>query len=565
MNEYERLLAEAQAAIDAGDAEKAEELTKKARHLKILADAQASVKAMQDEAEEKARQAEEARAAKEAEELEDKIKSLAEEAVKKAATPARPDYSESEPGAEPPPAPGVPEKLARIAVLSRYDGMSDLDLALNYHIKSRRYKAGVGGHPDEKQFRALMVRAKKFMNADDKVPYIDRYGEVKSMTVPAFDPKTIVPWANVGDEDSMDVPGLGAVKSNGGVTSDGIKQILDIAVKSDELVYSTQSGYGDQWVPTLMNAALWRTIRLQARVLATLPQFDMPSNPFDYPKESTDPTIYGVAETTDEAQLVIGASMPIGDSKIGTAKTTFTAGKIGAITFWSEEMNEDSVIAVEPQFRDQYGEAMAHGIDAVLLHGDETTNSQNISFWGTTLGATSKYLQVDGLRHEAIITTSTDKRDAGALTVDDVAATRVLMGTAGLYGADPSQLVMYCDTATGYKFEMLSEVLTLDKFGPNATILNGMLGKIMGIPIIRSQDYGLTDASGYINDTAGDNTKGQFITVNRMGVKVGWRRRPRIIVGQVPFSDAWYILSLARFDVGFFGAGMVGMSYDITV
>jgi hypothetical protein len=50
-----------------------------------------------------------------------------------------------------------------------------------------------------------------------------------------------------------------------------------------------------------------------------------------------------------------------------------------------------------------------------------------------------------------------------------------------------------------------------------------------------------------------------------MGVKVGWRRRPRIIIGQVPFSDGWYILALARLDIGFFDAGMVGVSWGITV
>jgi len=317
-----------------------------------------------------------------------------------------------------------------------------------------------------------------------------------------------------------------------------------------------------------MSAALWRKIRLEARVLGALEQFDMPSQPYDYTKESTDPTFYNVGESTAENQMVIGANMPIGDSKIATAKTTFTAGKVGAITFWSEEMNEDSIIAAEPQFRDQYGISVAHNIDYVLLHGDETTGTTgaatNISYYKGTPSSES-FLAVNGLRHEPLVTTTADKRAGGTLTLDDVNATRKLMGTAGLYGADVSQLVMFCDTATGMTFEDLDEVRTLDKYGANATVMRGELGNIKGIPIIKSEDYGLTDVNGWIHTTGTNNTYGQFIICNRLGIKVGWRRRPRIYVGQIPFSDAWYILALSRFDIGFFGAGMVGTSYALTV
>lgn len=291
----------------------------------------------------------------------------------------------------------------------------------------------------------------------------------------------------------------------------------------------------------------------------------MPSQPFDYPTEGADPTFYKVAETTSDASFV-WAAIPITDSKIATGKTTFTAGKVGAITFWSEEVAEDSVIPIEPQFRDQYGTAVAHNIDYVLLHGDETTvGTGNVSYYGATPGGTESFLIVDGLRNEPLRTTTADGRAGGTLTLEDVNATRKLMGTAGLYGANVADLVMFCDTATGLTFEDLDEVRTIDKFGANATVMRGQLGAIKGIPIIKSQDYGLSYTSGLIHSTPGTNASGQFIIVNRTGVKVGWRRRPRIYVGQVPYADSWYILALFRFDIGFFGAGMVGMTYGLTL
>ncbi len=508
----------------------------------------------------------EAKAAEEARQAE--IQRLADEKAKamvKNLGLDRPDYTRSETPKET--EPEMPAHMQRIVVGSRYDDMGTLDLAMEYYIKSRAAKVGVGRNPSERMYQALVQRAAEFVRETDMVPRFDRYGEIKNVEVPAFNPREFEREMAYRDDPDSYTFGATEVKHKDNVTPDGIKSLWNLGLKADELVYSTQAGYGDEWVPTLMSAALWRQIRLEARVLAALPQFNMPSQPFDYPKEGAGPTFYKVTETTAENQLVIGANMPIADSKVATGKVTFTAGKLGAITFWSEEMNEDSIIPTEPQLRDQFGTDVAHAIDYVLLHGDETTgDTTNISYHGATPGGTERFLIVNGLRHEPLVTTTADKQAGGVLSLGDVNATRKLMGTAGLYGANVANLVMFCDTATGMTFEDLDEVRTLDKFGANATVMRGMLGSIKGIPIIKSEDYGLTDANGEIDvATPANNIYGQFIVVNRLGVKVGWRRRPRLYVGQIPFSDAWYILALCRFDIGFFGAGMVGLTYAISV
>lgn len=463
-------------------------------------------------------------------------------------------------------------KLGRLIVGSKFDRLGDLDLVMRYYMQSQAAKAGRAPQPSERFMRAVMTRAAKFMQAEDELPHWEPYAGArpKMLRVPAFDPSVVQPYV-AGAEDTADVIVNGKVlaqnvRFDDHVSAAGVSQLLEIGAKSDELIYSTQSGYGDQWVPTLMSAMLWRTIRLNSAVLPLFDQFDMPSQPYDYPTESTDPTFYTVAESANEAQLVVSGG-PFSDSKVGTAKTTFTAGKLGALSYWSEEMNEDSIIGIEPQLRNQYGISLAHAIDRVLISGDKAggSSSTNISYYGSAESAAAWYATLNGLRHEPLVTTAADSRDAGTLTIDDVPATRALMGTAGRYGADPSQLSIICDIATGLKFGALSEVLTVDKFGPQATILTGQQASVFGIPIIASQDYDLTDSSGYINATGGSNTKGQFLIVNRLGWKVGWRRRPRIFVGQVPFSDAWYIMGTARLDLQPFAAGMAGLSYNVTI
>ena len=53
--------------------------------------------------------------------------------------------------------------------------------------------------------------------------------------------------------------------------------------------------------------------------------------------------------------------------------------------------------------------------------------------------------------------------------------------------------------------------------------------------------------------------------VNRRGILVGWRRRPRVRIIGLPGAEARYIVGSARLDVQFKEAGHVAMSYNITI
>ena len=465
-----------------------------------------------------------------------------------------------------PVAAGTMSQLAEpnfLVVYSPYDRLSTFDLSLRYELmRSWRHR------PSVKMWRALAVRVSKMAREEDTL-YIRNGSPYK---VPAIDMDVIKPrnLLELGEvEGSLQIKGDrfqgGGFDSPSDVlTPTGLKQFCEIAVKTDELVYSTQSGFGDEWVPTLMTADLWRTIRLEAVILPLFEQFDMPSQPYDYPLESTDPVFYKVGEATDETQMILTGSV-FTSSKIGTENATFSAGKLGALTYWSEEMEEDSIVAAEPQFRDQYGLAFAHNIDEVLISGDETTGSSNISNDGASIDAESRYLIIDGLRHQPLVTTVADGRDGGTITIDDFGATQGLMGTGGKFGVNPRDLAFLLDTGVWHKSKLLSEVLTLDHFGQAATILTGQLGSLFGSPLLVSEDYGLTDSSGLISSTGGNNVLGSLMCVNRRGILVGWRRRPRVRVVGLPGADARYIVGSARYDIQFKEAGMVGMSYNLTI
>ena len=466
----------------------------------------------------------EAKAAEEAHQAEEaKIKEIREQAVK--------DYQEelkkkAKEGKLPFEFPTEPASRP-IFVASKFDRVPTGDLAVDYLVLK-----AMGRTPSIEMFRTLMERAGT----------LQKSGSI-DWTMVAPSPEDV------------------------GAYQVGYKQLLEIAPKVDELVYSTQTGYGDEWVPTLAAAELWREIRLEAKVIGLFDQFDMPSQPYDYPAESTDPTFYKVGETTGEAMLAFGSSHPVPDSKIATSKVTFSAGKLGARTHWSEEMDEDSIIAVQPQFRDQFGIKLAHVLDEVIVSGDETsgTSTLNISYRGGAAGTTRVVLTIDGLRHEPLVTTTTDSFNAGTLTIDDFVTARSLMGTAGKYAVDPAQLVYICDPGVWFKAVALDDVLTMDTIGAQATILTGQLGSVMGIPLVVSEDFGLTDTSGYIHSNSANNTKGSLLCVNRRGWRIGWRQRPRIFVKAYPEYASYMVMALSRFDLQPLKAGMCACGYNVTV
>ncbi|MBZ0292555.1 MAG: phage major capsid protein, partial [Anaerolineae bacterium] len=139
------------------------------------------------------------------------------------------------------------------------------------------------------------------------------------------------------------------------------------AIKSDELSYSTQASYGDEWVPDLWSAQIWQKARLENVILPLFRTIEMPSNPFELPIEGTDPTVYFVPETTSENQLTLDASNnPIPDSKVGSGKVQLAAKKLALRVGFSSELVEDAIVPVLNIYREQAMRAIADSIDHVL-------------------------------------------------------------------------------------------------------------------------------------------------------------------------------------------------------
>ncbi|MDE2774460.1 MAG: phage major capsid protein [Chloroflexota bacterium] len=335
------------------------------------------------------------------------------------------------------------------------------------------------------------------------------------------------------------------------------------AIKADELAYSTQTGFGDEWAPDLWSQQIWHKARQDNTILPLFQSVEMPSNPFELPIEGTDPTVYFVPETQDEAQLTLDSGNPIPDSKIGSGKVTLNAKKLALRVGFSSELVEDAVIPVLNIYREQAARAIADAIDNVLLNGDTKTGATgNINSDAARPASTAKYLALNGLRRLPLVDRTENAVNMnGAPTLAKMRQARFKM--SGKYAARPSDLAWIVDSGTYAALLNISEFLTMDKAGPLATAQTGQIGYVDGIPVFVSAEMSLTEADGKVGD--GTNSKGQAVCVYRPGWYVGYRRKIAVSVDYLSYYDSYQLTATVRLAFVRFDKEVASCLYNIAV
>lgn len=336
-------------------------------------------------------------------------------------------------------------------------------------------------------------------------------------------------------------------------------------IKSDELNYSTLATGGDEWVPNVWASQVWEKARLDNVVLPQFKNVEMPSNPYELPVQSTDPTVSLVGETTAESQLLLSSSSsPIPDSKVTTAKVTLSAKKLALRAMFSAELDEDSIIPWVADLRAQAIRALEDSIDNVLINGDDTaTATTNINLIDGTPAATAKYMAFKGLRYLPIITTTGNKFSGGggAITLSQIRSARFSMDRA--YSANPKNLFTLTHSEMLAKILGLTEFITMDKAGANATAQTGQLGFIDGMPLLISNELALTDSAGKIPAAGG--TLGSLLVVYKPGWVVGFKRQINSTIKFFEEYDAYQMVATVRLAFINRDAEVAGLVYNSLV
>ena len=277
---------------------------------------------------------------------------------------------------------------------------------------------------------------------------------------------------------------------------------------------SATAGRGDELVPTAEAATLWADVNLDTHVAALFPRVDMPTNPFQIPLQLGDVSWYPGAENTATT-----------DTALATARQTLTAYELVAEVPWSLTLDEDAVIAMAGEVRSTLVRNAVEVIDDVLLNAD-TTAVNNINADTATIAASDAgkghwLVGFDGLLHLPLVDNAAQGNDHGDAPNADMY--NEARGLLGKYGVRPSELAYIVDVSTYIKSLGAEEFRTLDKLGPQATILNGQLAQVDGIPVIVSEQMAKSDVDGKVT-SGGANAKGRLLLVNRSQWRLGFRR-----------------------------------------
>ena len=278
---------------------------------------------------------------------------------------------------------------------------------------------------------------------------------------------------------------------------------------------STTAGTGDELVSTQEAAALWMDVNLETMIAPLFSRVEMPTNPFEVPLQLGDVNWYPGTE-----------NLATTSTALSTAKQTLTAYELVGQVPWSLTLDEDAIIAMAVEVRSALVRNAAEVIDDVLLNGD-TTAANNINADGATISKTDAgkghwLLGFDGLMHLPLVDNTGQANDHNAAVSDDMFnEIRVKLGR---YGVRPSELTYIMDVNTYIRSLSVANFRTLDKLGPNATMLRGQLGAVEGIPIIVSEQMKLSDTDGKVTDAGNGTNTGRLLLANRSQWRVGFRR-----------------------------------------
>lgn len=307
---------------------------------------------------------------------------------------------------------------------------------------------------------------------------------------------------------------------------------------------TAESGAGSQWVPTGVNLTLIPDVRPEHNSRNMIQTYSMSRSPQLFPVQGTSFRAFLLGESTD----VHRSATALGPRDSATANVTFTAKKLGALTDYSSELLEDSIVQLATAVRVDHAYANGESMESALWNGQLTgmggsaaassTLDTGVTFVITTNQVDDRAAW-DGWRQLYATGTCTTAGDAGAGLIADLFTDQ--LGAMGKFGYDPSQQFIGTSFAGHARLLVLKDsanqnvALTSEKAGGNGTFKAGVLTQAFGRDVVCSTQYPTTlNASGAID---GSSTKTAFHIVNRSRFGLGEVRLLQIAASdQVAFD-----------------------------
>lgn len=325
---------------------------------------------------------------------------------------------------------------------------------------------------------------------------------------------------------------------SGGIKSLKLYPKYAEAAKLVSLALDTSTAGGSsEWVPTMWSSTLFSDVQHRTGVLALFPATPMPNNPWGFPflingGEDVELTAESTADPSAFSDGITASDVPASSSFY------LKAGGFKRLTYWSREVDQDSIVAVLPTWstHDEYKHRLAKS--AAIINAQPA--SSNLGTYDTGRSITAKNVRLAfsgcsvasyGLRRSAGAVGGVDF--AGALTAENGAA---VIGKLGAY-ADPA----LCSWVAGYSIAARLLVakdsssggylyLTQDKAGAAATAFTGQMGLFMGYPFVADGMYPEDLNASGIYDGSGVNNKTSIVLCRRDMFVAGQRQGRQVEV-----------------------------------
>ena len=292
------------------------------------------------------------------------------------------------------------------------------------------------------------------------------------------------------------------------------------------------AGEGKEWINVGLDPEIVMQVVSARKVAALFRRIPLRANPYTWPVEGGRPQAYGTPENTADT-----GQTSVKFSNAASAATTFTARKVSVAVRMSDEFQQDAVFDVERFVNQQVLLGLSDGEENLFINGALAGTHPDADV--TVSDDVRK--QADGLRARV---NSGAKVDGGTGSlISAVNKARARMGNR--YASDPSRLAIITGINGYLRLQEEDAVKTLDKFGPNATVLTGELGKVNGIPLIVS-DFIREDlnATGVYDGTTTNKTIA--LIVYRDAYAIGDRQEVTMEDAREPFFGQDSIIGRER-------------------
>jgi hypothetical protein len=305
------------------------------------------------------------------------------------------------------------------------------------------------------------------------------------------------------------------------------KRLMSESGEFKKAMDSTTAGEGDEWVPTGLSPALVEEVTKMGGVEALHQGIPMPTQPYELPLQLGRLTAYLASENTaSSGQTALTKSSVAGM----TGKLTLTAVDLAVEVLCSKHVEEDSLIAILPFLRSEVIMTLARGIEEAVINGDTTATHQDSDVHA--LGATDRRKAWLGYRKLAL---------ANGYSVDfqgegngfDFETFMKVRAKHGKYGINPRELAWLLSLEVFFRALSLKTsdgkplVVTIDKFGLDATVKTGVLGIIGGSEVLVSEFCrDNLNASGVYDGTT--TNRSAILSVHKPGFVFGNRRDARV-------------------------------------